>query len=113
MTTLPTSKYARTDGDSKSYTYFANSIGLSRNLFQTSSTAVAPFMPRAIGSSRSRITRCERVHASRYEVVASTTAGTSRTVSAPQSAAFRIDVSIPWTLRDTTGGSLLDGGSRQ
>ena len=38
-------------------------------------------------------------------VVASTTAGTSRTVSAPHATAFRIDVSMPCTLRRTTSAS--------
>ena len=56
------------------------------------------------------MTRCERVHASRYDVVASTTAGTSRTVSDPHSCALRMDVSMPRTLRLTTSGSLLESG---
>ena len=51
------------------------------------------FASRATGSSRSLITRCERVQQlSLYEVLASTTAGTRRTVSDPHSAAFLIEV---------------------
>jgi len=42
-----------------------------------------------------------------------TTAGTSNTASAPQSLAFRRDVSIPATLLLTTSGSALDSGKRQ
>ena len=57
--------------------------------------------------------RCDRVQASRYEVFASTTAGTSSTVSAPHSLAFLIDVSMPATHFFTTSGSLLDSGNRQ
>ena len=67
----------------------------------------------AIGSSRSRITRCDRVQASPYEVAASTTAGTSSTTSAPHRAALRSEVSMPATLRATVAASLLDSGKRQ
>jgi hypothetical protein len=48
-----------------SSTYWANSSGESRNLFQTSSTATITFSSCASGRIRSRITFCERVQASR------------------------------------------------
>jgi hypothetical protein len=46
-------------------------------------------------------------------VAASTTAGTSSTTSAPQSAALRSEVSMPATLCATVAGSALDNGKRQ
>ena len=82
-------------------------------MFHTSSTATITFSSFASGSSRSRMTCCDLVHASRYEVVASTTAGTSSTVSAPHSAALRSEVSMPATLLLTAVRSLLDSGNRQ
>ena len=59
---------------------------------------------------RSRMTCCERVHASRYAVSGLTTAGTSSTVSAPHSFALRSEVSIPATLLFTTTASELESG---
>src|SRR6266481_1196863 len=83
--------------------------GPSRNRFHTSSMAITTFSSSARGSSL-RISRCERLHASRYEVCGFTTAGTSRTTSEPQSLAFCREVRMPAKLFSTTVGSLDDSG---
>src|SRR6266850_832774 len=88
-------------------------MGLRRNLFQTSSTAMTTLRSEARGSSRSRMTFWDRVQASLYDTWGLTTAGTRSTVSAPQSFALRSDVSIPATLLLTTSGSALESGKFQ
>src|SRR5262249_4741696 len=80
------------------------------NLFQTSSIATTTFSSAASGRMRDLMTRWERVQASPYCVTASTTAGTSSTLFAPQSAALRSEVSMPATLLSTTVGSGLESG---
>src|SRR6266446_5119367 len=89
--------------------YVAISKGLSRNLFHTSSMAITIFSSSARGRSL-RISFCERLHASRYEVCGFTTAGTSSTASDPQSLALCRDVRIPARLFSTTEASLDDSG---
>src|SRR6266481_162702 len=83
--------------------------GPSRNRFHTSSMAITTFSSSARGSSL-RISRCERLHASRYEVCGFSTAGTSRTTSDPQSLALCMEVRMPAKLFSTTAGSPDDSG---
>src|SRR6266436_8311827 len=89
--------------------YFDISKELSRNLFHTSSMAITISNPSARGRSL-RICVWERLHASRYEVCALTTAGTSKTASDPQSLALCRDVRIPVILFSTTVASLDESG---
>ena len=66
--------------------YLANSTGLSRNLFQTSSTAMMTSAPRQLDQLADLL--LASLPGDAYGVCGLTTAGTSRTVSAPHSFAL-------------------------
>src|SRR5580692_24331 len=108
-TTFPTSNQALIHGLSNSPMYFAISKGLSKNLFHTSSIAIATFNSAAIGINF-RISFCDLVQASRYEVSAFTTAGTSKTASDPHNFALCKEVFIPSTHFATTAASPDESG---
>src|SRR5260370_20075750 len=107
--TLRPSTEAWIQGLWNSRMYLAIPSGLSRNLFLTACMAITIFSSSASGRSL-RISFCERVQASRYEVCAFTTAGTSSTMSAPQSLALWREVRFPAWLFSTTAGSPEDNG---
>src|ERR1700688_2749190 len=108
-TTFPTSNHALIHGLSNSPIYFCISKGLSKNLFHTSSIAITTFSSAAKGISL-RISFCDLVQASRYEVSAFTTDGTKSTASDPHNFAFRKEVFMPSTHFATTAASPDDSG---